>query len=254
MRPPSAGVSRFTRSSSPRLAAEGSAEMEESAAAEESSAAEGSSLLVACESAPLRFVMLVEAPALLGFSSLSCLDGYAAIAYGWEPEAAIYARLLMLPAAAVAVGVSTTLMRSALGIIGTMRLGLGCLLCALGLLCIARTHASLLYASMVLAGSGALALLPMLRLLGDGADATQQGRASASLLAVAHVAKAAGLAAFAYLFESAAKSGWLAAPFAAGAACAALALSVTCCCTHETRGTPQHAPQTKDHPTSKRQD
>jgi len=188
-----------------------------------------SPVFAACANPSLRFVMLLEAPALLGIAAFSCLDGYALIAYGWEQETMYYVRFATLPAAGLAASLSLCLIRR-IEALRTLQLGIACLFFSLVAMCFAQWHVGLLYLALLLAGGSTLTLLPILRLVGAQAGPTQQASVAAALLAVAHASQAIGLLTHAFLFERAAAVGILFAPFALGAVAAAMALAIALCC------------------------
>lgn len=227
-----------------------------------------SPVFAACANPSLRFVMLLEAPALLGIAAFSCLDGYALIACraarlklarrllryasvlllltwacsltvcvtwtlaaadGWEQETMYYVRFATLPAAGLAASLSLCLIRR-IEALRTLQLGIACLFFSLVAMCFAQWHVGLLYLALLLAGGSTLTLLPILRLVGAQAGPTQQASVAAALLAVAHASQAIGLLTHAFLFERAAAVGILFAPFALGAVAAAMALAIALCC------------------------
>jgi len=187
-----------------------------------------SPVFAACANPSLRFVMIIEVPALLAFAAFSTLDGFALIAYGWEQESMVYVRFATLPAAGLASLLGVRLMRR-IEPLRTLQIGLGCLFCSLLAMSFAQWHVGLLYLALVLAGGSTLAVLPILRLIGTQAGATQQASASAMLLAVAHAAQGVGLLSHAYIFDNAAAHGVLFAPFAFGALASFFALAFALC-------------------------
>lgn len=183
------------------------------------------SLFAPCAVPSLRYIMVVEALAIFGVAAFSTLDGFAMVAYSWEQETMYYVKLATLPAAGFALAASAWLPR-VIGSLRTFQLSILLLLISLSLMCLAQWHERLLAASLMLAGGAAVAVLPVLRLLSTQASPTQQAGTAAAVLAVAHGARAIGLATHAYLFEHAAAYGLLYAPFAVGTVSASVALFV----------------------------
>jgi hypothetical protein len=185
----------------------------------------GRSLCAPCAMRPLRFVMMVEVPLLLGLSAFSVLDGYALISYQWEQETMYYVRLATMPAGGVAVLASIWLMR-VIGPLRTMQLAVALPFASLLLMCFAQWHTHLLFGSLVLAGGAGLAVLPVLRLLATQVAPDKQAAGTATILAVAHGSRAVGLSLHAFVFDEAAARGVLYAPFAFGALALAFALFI----------------------------
>lgn len=201
------------------------------------------SVLAPYASPSLRFIMMVEAPAVVGLAAFNTLDGFALIAYAWEQEAMYYARLAALPSAALSLVGSSWMLRN-LGARGTLQFALACLSAALVIMCFAQWHVMLLYLSLAFAGGFALVVFPILRLLSAQAEPSQQAGATAAIISVAHGAKAVGIALQSYLFENGAMRGLLFAPYALGSvgAIGALLVALTC-------SPPEHAftpPRTPD--------
>ena len=117
-----------------------------------------------CSSEALRFVMLVEAPAVFAFTAFSTLEGFTLTAFSWEQESIYYVRMEFLPAFVGAVLGSTWLV-SRIGALRTLQIGILCLAAALGTMCFAQWHAWLLYGALLLASGAGLTVLPVLRVL-----------------------------------------------------------------------------------------
>ena len=168
---------------------------------------------------------------LIALAAFSTLDGFALIAYSWEQETMYYARLLALPSTGAFLLASIVLMREsgslfAIGPLRTMQLSLVLLLLSLLLMCFAQWHTYLLLLALVLCGGAGLGVLPALRLLSTQVAHDQQAAATATVLAVAHGARAFGLALHAYVFEEATAHGTLNATFVLGLVAAFVALLV----------------------------
>lgn len=163
-----------------------------------------------------RFLLLLSAPLVVALTSLTVLDGWAVLAYGWQQETVNYVKTAVAPAVIVSLAAALPLQR-ALGTTRLVRLGVLVVSLSMFLMAVAEFSVCIFVVALLLLGSATCLFPAVLLLLSTQAPQSQQASTQATFSAVTHGLAAGALALHGYLLKQGGLMGYESLPFAVSA-------------------------------------
>ena len=124
-----------------------------------------------------RFLLLLSAPLVVALSSLTVLDGWAVLAYGWQQETVNYVKTAVAPAVIVSLAAALPLQR-ALGTTRLVRLGVFVVSLSMFLMAVAEFSVCIFVVALLLLGSATCLFPAVLLLLSTQVSIVRSNRAS----------------------------------------------------------------------------
>ena len=123
-----------------------------------------------------RFLLLLSAPLVVALTSLTVLDGWAVLAYGWQQETVNYVKTAVAPAVIVSLAAALPLQR-ALGTTRLVRLGVLVVSLSMFLMAVAEFSVCIFVVALLL-GSATCLFPAVLLLLSTQVSIVRSNRAS----------------------------------------------------------------------------